>query len=43
LIISSDVDDPQGRALYEQALALAAGLAIRRSTTGCDATSAASS
>ena len=29
LIISSDVDDPQGRALYEQALALAAGLAAK--------------
>ena len=30
LIIASDVDDPQGRALYEQALALAAGLAAKQ-------------
>ncbi|MCB1930839.1 MAG: preprotein translocase subunit SecA [Candidatus Accumulibacter sp.] len=30
LIISSDVDDPNGRALYEQALALAASLKSRR-------------
>ncbi|MCM8613862.1 hypothetical protein [Accumulibacter sp.] len=29
LIISSDTEDPQGRALYEQALALAAGLAAK--------------